>query len=75
MPLGLWVFVGWMAFVVVTAVLFLLWAWKSGQFKNVEEAKYRMLEDREPEPWPGRTKKESTDNPSVDQEDSERESS
>ena len=24
------------------------------RFKNIEEAKYRMLEDREPEPWPQR---------------------
>jgi nitrogen fixation-related uncharacterized protein len=30
----------------------LIWGWKTGQFKNIEEAKYRMLEDREPEPWP-----------------------
>jgi cbb3-type cytochrome oxidase maturation protein len=52
MPLGLWVVIGWMAFVVFTGVVFLIWAWKSGQFKDIEQAKYRMLEDREPEPWP-----------------------
>ena len=57
MALGVWVFFGWMLFVMATAVVFLIWAWRSGQFKNVEEAKYRMLEDREPEPWPGREKK------------------
>jgi hypothetical protein len=33
-------------------------AWRSGQFKNIEEAKYRMLEEIEPEPWP--EKKERT---------------
>ncbi|MFN2292354.1 MAG: cbb3-type cytochrome oxidase assembly protein [Anaerolineae bacterium] len=57
MALGVWVFFGWMVFVSATGVAFLIWAWRSGQFKNVEEAKYRMLEDREPEPWPNREKK------------------
>jgi cbb3-type cytochrome oxidase maturation protein len=54
MPLGMWVVVGWMVFVVLTGIAFLIWGWKSGQFKDIEEAKYRMLEDREPEPWPQR---------------------
>jgi cbb3-type cytochrome oxidase maturation protein len=54
MPLGMWVVVGWMVFVVLTGIAFLIWGWKSGQFKNIEEAKYRMLDDREPEPWPQR---------------------
>jgi cbb3-type cytochrome oxidase maturation protein len=57
MALGVWVFFGWMVLVAATGVAFLIWGWKSGQFKNVEEAKYRMLEDREPEPWPGREEK------------------
>jgi cbb3-type cytochrome oxidase maturation protein len=52
MPLGMWVVVGWMALVSLTGVLFLIWGWKNGQFKNIEEAKYRMLEDHEPEAWP-----------------------
>lgn len=54
MPLGMWVVVGWMAFVAFSAIAFIIWAWKDGQFDDIEEAKYRMLEDREPEPWPGR---------------------
>ena len=54
MPLGLWVFVGWMVFVASTGVAFLIWGWQRGQFKNIEEAKYKMLEDKEPEPWPDR---------------------
>jgi cbb3-type cytochrome oxidase maturation protein len=53
MPLGLWIVVGWMAFVGLTGVAFLIWGWRRGQFRDIEEAKYRMLEDREPEPWPG----------------------
>ncbi len=58
MPLGLWVVIGWMAFVALTAVAMIVWGAKTGQFKDIEEAKYRMLEDRDPEPWPGRTSKE-----------------
>lgn len=54
MPFGLWVVVGWMALVAFTGVVFLAWGWSTGQFKDIEEAKYRMLEDREPQPWPGR---------------------
>jgi cbb3-type cytochrome oxidase maturation protein len=52
MPLGLWVVVGWMVFVALTGLVFLVWGWRSGQFRDIEEAKYRMLEEREPEPWP-----------------------
>lgn len=52
MPIGLWVVVGWMFFVILTGVIMLVWGWKRGQFKDIEEAKYTMLEDREPEPWP-----------------------
>jgi nitrogen fixation-related uncharacterized protein len=54
MPLGMWVVVGWMAFVALTGVAFLVWGWRRGQFHDVEEAKYHMLEEREPEPWPER---------------------
>jgi len=54
MPMGMWVVVGWMAFVSLTAVALLVYAIRTGTFRNVEEPKYRMLEDREPEPWPGR---------------------
>jgi cbb3-type cytochrome oxidase maturation protein len=52
MPIGLWVVVGWMLFVILTGVIMFIWGWKRGQFKDIEEAKYTMLEDREPEPWP-----------------------
>jgi nitrogen fixation-related uncharacterized protein len=54
MPLGLWAFLLWMLFVTLTGVVLLAWGWRTGQFRNIEEAKYRMLEDREPEGWPGR---------------------
>ena len=52
MPFGLWVSVGWMVLVALTGIILLIWGWKKGQFKDVEEAKYKMLEEREPEPWP-----------------------
>ncbi len=58
MPLGVLMAFGWLAFVVLSLVGLMAWAWKHGQFKNFEEAKYRMLEDHEPEPWPERKKKE-----------------
>jgi nitrogen fixation-related uncharacterized protein len=54
MSLGVWVVFGWMAFVGLTVVAFIVYAVKSGQLKDIEEAKYKMLDDREPEPWPGR---------------------
>jgi cbb3-type cytochrome oxidase maturation protein len=50
----MWVVAGWMAFVTLTGVAFLVWGWRHGQFHDVEEAKYHMLEEREPEPWPER---------------------
>jgi len=54
MPWGMWVVVGWMALVSFTALLLFVWGWENDQFDDIEEAKYKMLEDREPEPWPGR---------------------
>lgn len=54
MPLGLWVVVGWMIFVMITGIAFIVWGWKRGQFRNIEEAKFRMLEDHDPQPWPDR---------------------
>ena len=54
MPWGMWVVVSWMALVPLTGAILLIWGWKRGQFRNIEEAKYRMLEEREPEDWPAR---------------------
>ena len=58
MPLGLWIIFGWMVFVALGGMVMLIWGLLNGQFRDVEEAKYRMLEDREPQPWPGRTKED-----------------
>lgn len=54
MLIGLWLIAGWMVLVALTGIGFLIWGWKTGQFKDIEEAKYRMLEDKEPQPWPDR---------------------
>ncbi|MCA9935409.1 MAG: cbb3-type cytochrome oxidase assembly protein [Ardenticatenaceae bacterium] len=54
MPLGLWVVVGWMILVAAIGLALLAWGWKNGQFQDVESAKYAMLEDREPAPWPAK---------------------
>ncbi len=54
MSLGVWIVYGWMAFVGLTVLGFILYALRTGQLKNIEEAKYKMLEDHEPAPWPGR---------------------
>ena len=54
MPLGMWVVAGWMVLIPLTSLVLFWWAWEHGQFDDVEEAKYRMLEDTEPKPWPSR---------------------
>jgi nitrogen fixation-related uncharacterized protein len=54
MAVGVVIFAAWLAFMAITVVAFVIWAFREGQLKDVEEPKYRMLQDREPEPWPGR---------------------
>ena len=54
MPFGLWVVVAWTLFVMLTAIAFVAWAWSEGYLRDIEEPKYTMLEEREPEPWRGR---------------------
>ena len=55
MILGVWLIVMWMAFMVLVSGLLFAWGWRSGQFSDIEASKYRMLEDRDPEPWPRKT--------------------
>ncbi|MFN2281299.1 MAG: cbb3-type cytochrome oxidase assembly protein CcoS [Anaerolineales bacterium] len=52
MSLGIIVLIGGMAVVALTGIGFLVLGLATGQFKNVEEAKYKMLEEDEPQPWP-----------------------
>ena len=51
MALGVIVLIAGMAVIVFIAAVFLIWGIRNNQFKNVEEAKYNMLEDKEPQPW------------------------
>jgi cbb3-type cytochrome oxidase maturation protein len=60
MSIGIVGFVSWGIFLVLTAIGLFIWGYRRGQFKDVEEAKYRMLEDRDPEPWPGRESNEGS---------------
>jgi cbb3-type cytochrome oxidase maturation protein len=52
MPYGLWVVVGWMALVTLSGFALIAWGLHAHQFDDIEEPKYRMLDDREPEGWP-----------------------
>ena len=54
MPFGLWVVVGWMALVAMSGLVLIAWGLRTHQFDDIEDVKYRMLEDREPQDWPGR---------------------
>jgi cbb3-type cytochrome oxidase maturation protein len=54
MSLGVWFLVAWMIFMAFIGIAFLVWGWRKGQFRNIEEPKYRMLDEKEPEPWPGK---------------------
>lgn len=54
MSVGEAFFIGWSLLMVIISAVYFIWAWESGQFKNIEKAKYDMLEDKEPLPWPGR---------------------
>ena len=51
MSAGARLFLFWIGAAAIIGVGLLIWGWRRGQFRNIEEAKYRMLEDREPEPW------------------------
>lgn len=52
MSLGIVVLIGGMIVVAVTGIVFIVLGISTGQFKNIEEAKYKMLEENEPQPWP-----------------------
>lgn len=57
MSTGEIIFIGWSMLMVIISVVYFVWAWESGQFKHIEKAKYDMLEEKEPLPWPGREQK------------------
>ena len=51
MALGVVVLIAGMAVIALIALVFLVWGIRNRQFKDVEEAKYSMLEEKEPQPW------------------------
>jgi cbb3-type cytochrome oxidase maturation protein len=55
MALGVWLIVAWMAFMALVGGALFAWGWRNGQFRDIEASKYRMLEDRDPEPWSRKT--------------------
>ncbi len=54
MAVGVIMFAAWVFFMAITTGAFIFWGFHEGQFKDMEEPKYRMMIDREPETWPGR---------------------
>jgi hypothetical protein len=57
MAIGVLLFITWLVFMAITVIAFIVWFFREGQNIDIEEPKYRMLEDHEPEPWPGRGEK------------------
>ncbi len=56
MAIGILLFVAWMALEVVVVAASSAWGFENGQWKDIEEPKYRMMIDHELQPWPGREK-------------------
>jgi len=54
-------FVAWTLLEILIVVVTIVWGFETGQWKDIEEPKYRMLIDIEPQPWPGRDKKPEED--------------
>lgn len=53
---GVILFLGWTALEVLFVVATIRWGFETGQWKDIEEPKYRALIDHELQPWPGRDK-------------------
>jgi hypothetical protein len=56
MALGIFVMLAWMALEVFLVLVSIGWGKQAGQWKDIEEPKYRMLLDLPMEDWPGREK-------------------
>ncbi len=57
MLIGFILWLVWMAMEVVVVVAMIRWGFETGQWKDIEEPKYRMLMDHELQGWPGREDK------------------
>ncbi len=49
-------FFAWTALEIVVVTAMIRWGFETGQWKDIEEPKYRMLMDHELQPWPRRNK-------------------
>ena len=54
-----WLLVAFALLLAVAAWLVLVWAIRSGQYDNVEDIKYRILEDDDDEPRPSNPTREA----------------
>ncbi len=48
--------ISWILLEIVVVIGMIVWGFETGQWKDIEEPKYRMLIDHEMQPWPGREK-------------------
>lgn len=53
MALGIILMIAWMVLQVVVVLAAIGWGYQTGQWKDIEEPKHRMLLDLPMEPWPG----------------------
>ncbi len=56
MTLGVLLFFVWTALEILFVVAAIRWGVETGQWKDIEEPKYRAMLDHEMQPWPGRDK-------------------
>ncbi len=56
MTLGILLFLVWTALEVLFIAATIRWGFETGQWKDIEEPKYRVLVDHELQGWPGRDK-------------------
>ncbi len=56
MLIGVMLWVVWMALELVVIIAMIRWGFETGQWKDIEEPKYRMLIDRPLQGWPEREK-------------------
>ncbi len=63
MLLGVILIIAWMALEILVVAAMIRWGFETGQWKDIEEPKYRMLIDHELQPWPGREKKSADEKP------------
>ncbi len=56
MLLDVILFLAWSTLEIVIVIAMIRWGFENGQWKDIEEPKYRMMIDHELQPWPGREK-------------------